>query len=88
MSTSLREQLQATLEGRYTLGRELGGGGMLRVFLAEETTLGRHAVARLTEAFQLPGGLLSVSRAMLRVDPSWAPLRGHPGFERLSSGRD
>jgi hypothetical protein len=32
----LREQLQATLSGSYTLERELGGGGMSRVFVAEE----------------------------------------------------
>jgi len=40
------------------------------------------AVARLTEALRLPTGLW-ISRALLRADPSWAPLRGHPGFERL-----
>jgi len=38
VSPSLREQLQATLEGSYTLERELGGGGMSRVFVAEETS--------------------------------------------------
>jgi hypothetical protein len=40
------------------------------------------AVARLTEALRLPSGMF-ISRALLRADPSWAPLRGHPGFERL-----
>ena len=40
------------------------------------------AVARLTEALQLPAGS-SISPAILRADASWAPLRGHPGFERL-----
>lgn len=39
--SDLRDQLQATLSGRYTLERELGGGGMSRVFVAEETALGR-----------------------------------------------
>jgi tetratricopeptide (TPR) repeat protein len=54
-----------------------------------DVLLGRRdvAVARLTEAFQLPAGVSTVSRAMLRADPSWAPLRGHPGFERLIAGR-
>jgi hypothetical protein len=46
------------------------------------------AVARLTKALQLPAGQISVSRAMLRADPSWAPLRGHPGFESLIAERD
>jgi tetratricopeptide (TPR) repeat protein len=40
------------------------------------------AVARLTEALQLPAGS-SISPAILRTDASWAPLRGHPGFVRL-----
>lgn len=40
------------------------------------------AVARLTEALQLPCGH-RVSRPLLRTDPAWAPLHGLPGFERL-----
>ena len=41
MTTDLRDQLQASLGTTYTLDRELGGGGMSRVFTAEETALGR-----------------------------------------------
>ena len=40
------------------------------------------AVARLTEALRLPSGIF-ISPALLRAEASWAPLRGHPGFERL-----
>ena len=43
----LRDQLQATLGNAYTLGRELGGGGMSRVFLAEDTRLGRTVVVKV-----------------------------------------
>jgi tetratricopeptide (TPR) repeat protein len=43
------------------------------------------AVARLTEVLGLPCGH-RVSRALLRADSSWAPLRGHSGFERLIAG--
>src|SRR5215210_3380755 len=43
----LREQLQAALGGDYTLGRELGGGGMSRVFVAEDTRLGRTVVVKV-----------------------------------------
>ena len=43
----LRDQLQATLSGSYTLERELGGGGMSRVFVAEETALGRKVVIKV-----------------------------------------
>jgi hypothetical protein len=43
------------------------------------------AVARLAEVLRLPSGEF-VSRAALRADAQWAPLRGHPGFERLLAG--
>jgi len=43
----LREQLQQTLGSAYTLERELGGGGMSRVFVAEETTLERKVVVKV-----------------------------------------
>ena len=47
MSANLRDQLQATLSGSYTIERELGGGGMSRVFLAEETQLSRRVVVKV-----------------------------------------
>src|SRR4051812_42118665 len=43
----LRDRLQATLHGSYTLERELGGGGMSRVFVAADTRLGRQVVVKL-----------------------------------------
>ena len=43
----LLPRLQAALAGRYLLDRELGGGGMSRVFVAEETTLGRRVVVKV-----------------------------------------
>jgi serine/threonine-protein kinase len=39
MTTELRDRLQASLGNAYTLERELGGGGMSRVFVAEEMAL-------------------------------------------------
>src|SRR5688572_15377709 len=45
--TELREQLQTTLGSAYTLERELGGGGMSRVFIAEDTSLGRKVVVKV-----------------------------------------
>ena len=47
MTTDLREQLQATLGNAYTLERELGGGGMSRVFTATERALGRKVVVKV-----------------------------------------
>jgi serine/threonine-protein kinase len=40
-------QLQAGIGDEYRVERELGGGGMSRVFLAEETRLGRRVVLKV-----------------------------------------
>jgi len=45
--TDLRTQLQANLGDGYTLERELGGGGMSRVFVAHENSLGRGVVVKV-----------------------------------------
>jgi TolB-like protein len=47
MSDSLRELLQRTLGAAFTLERELGGGGMSRVFVAEEVGLSRRVVIKV-----------------------------------------
>jgi serine/threonine-protein kinase len=47
MTTDIRDQLQTTLSGAYTLERELGGGGMSRVFVADETRLRRKVVVKV-----------------------------------------
>src|SRR5688572_2874354 len=47
MATDLREQLQSTLGSTYTFERELGGGGMSRVFLATEGAFGRRVVVKV-----------------------------------------
>ena len=39
--------LQRTLGDQYRLIRELGGGGMSHVFLAEESSLGRQVVVKV-----------------------------------------
>jgi tetratricopeptide (TPR) repeat protein len=44
---TLREQLQATLGAAYTLERQLTGGGMSHVFVAEETALKRKVVVKV-----------------------------------------
>jgi serine/threonine protein kinase len=45
--SQLRDQLQRTLGDNYSLERELGGGGMSRVFVAEELSLGRKVVVKV-----------------------------------------
>ena len=60
MKADIREHLQRDLGSAFLLGRELGGGGMSRVFLATERALGRAVVLKV-----LPpevGGDVSVER--------------------------
>ncbi len=47
MNSDLRDRLQNTLGAAYTLERELGGGGMSRVFVATEIALGRKVVVKV-----------------------------------------
>src|SRR6185503_9452203 len=47
MSTELADQLQQSLGSSYTIVRELGGGGMSRVFLADDKALGRSVVIKV-----------------------------------------
>ena len=46
-SPDLRARLQDALGSTYEIERELGGGGMSRVFLARETALGRKVVLKV-----------------------------------------
>ena len=45
--TDIRADLQTSLGDAYTLERELGGGGMSRVFVAHENALGRTVVVKV-----------------------------------------
>ncbi len=47
MNADIRSRLQATLGSAYTLERELGGGGMSRVFVANETAFDRRVVVKV-----------------------------------------
>jgi serine/threonine-protein kinase len=47
MATELRDRLQEALGGVYVLERELGGGGMSRVFVARDDALGRRIVVKV-----------------------------------------
>ena len=72
--TDLRDQLQTSLGDSYTIERELGGGGMSRVFLAEESSLGRRVVVKVLPA-DLAG---AVSAARFRREVSLAARLQHP----------
>ena len=43
----LRQRVQDSLSGTHTIERELGGGGMSRVFVANEHRLGRRVVVKI-----------------------------------------
>ena len=43
----LRDRLETALGSGYCIGRELGGGGMSRVFVAEDVRLRRRIVAKV-----------------------------------------
>ena len=43
----LRSRVEQALSGSYTLERELGGGGMSRVFVASDDRLGRRVVVKM-----------------------------------------
>jgi eukaryotic-like serine/threonine-protein kinase len=45
--TDLQSRVQQSLSGSYTIERELGGGGMSRVFVADEHRLGRKVVVKV-----------------------------------------
>ena len=45
--SELKAQVQSSLGSSYSIERELGGGGMSRVFVADETRLGRRVVIKV-----------------------------------------
>ena len=47
LMTEFRQQIQYSLGSSYTIERELGGGGMSRVFVAHDASLGRDVVVKV-----------------------------------------
>jgi len=79
--TDLRDQLRRSLGDAYSIQRELGGGGMSRVFVAEDTSLGRNVVVKVLPAEF--GG--SVSLARFQREISLAARLQHPHIVPLLS---
>ncbi|MBS1241454.1 MAG: protein kinase, partial [Gemmatimonadetes bacterium] len=72
--TDLRGDLQAALGTTYRVEQELGGGGMSRVFLAEEVALGRKVVIKV-----LPPEMVSgVNQDRFRREIQLAARLQHP----------
>jgi len=59
---SLRDTLQQSLGQTYRLERELGGGGMSRVFMARDVSLGREVVVKVLAPELAEGSAPSGSR--------------------------
>ena len=70
----LQAQLQAALGDAYRLERELGGGGMSRVFVATETALNRKVVIK----FLSPELAAGVSADRFRREIQLAARLHHP----------
>jgi eukaryotic-like serine/threonine-protein kinase len=77
----LRDQLQSALGTAYTIERELGGGGMSRVFVATETALGRRVVLKVLAGDAAAG--LSADR--FRREIQLAAALQHPHIVPLLS---
>ncbi|HEU5217669.1 MAG TPA: serine/threonine-protein kinase, partial [Gemmatimonadales bacterium] len=78
---SLLDTLQIAFGSTYRLERELGGGGMSRVFLAEETALGRRVVIKV-----LPPELAqALSADRFRREVQVAAGLSHPNIVPLFS---
>src|SRR5438309_2287062 len=70
----LREELQASLGDAYTVGEELGGGGMSRVFVAIDRALGRRLVIKVP---LVESGGLSVDRFEREIKVAGRPQHPH-----------
>jgi TolB-like protein/Flp pilus assembly protein TadD len=77
----LLDRLQAALGSAYHLERELGGGGMSRVFVAQETSLGRQVVLKVLPPDLAAG--LSIER--FRREIQLAASLHHPHIVTLLS---
>src|SRR5690242_10266354 len=76
---ALRGTLDGALGGAYRIERELGGGGMSRVFLAEETALGRRVVIKVLP----PETAAAVDEERFRREIRLAASLQHPAIVPL-----
>jgi hypothetical protein len=80
----VKERLQAALVSSYRIGRELGGGGMSRVFVVTELTLDRPVVLKV-----LPPELVqAVSTERFRQEIRLAARLQHPHIVALLAAGD
>jgi tetratricopeptide (TPR) repeat protein/tRNA A-37 threonylcarbamoyl transferase component Bud32 len=75
----LTERLQSAVGSTYRIERELGGGGMSRVFVAEETALGRKVVIKVLP----PDMAVSVNQDRFRREMQVIARLQHPNVVPL-----
>jgi serine/threonine-protein kinase len=78
---TFEEQLKEALSGTYDIERELGGGGMSRVFVAIDRSLGRKVVVKLLS----PELIADVNRGRFRREIQVAAQLQHPHIVPLLS---
>src|SRR5687768_13970254 len=81
VTRDFQEQLQRSLGDAYRIERELGGGGMSRVFVAMETSLQRRVVVKVL----LPELAAGVSVERFRREIQLAAQLQHPHIVPLIS---
>jgi len=79
--TTFEERLKDTLSHTYDIERELGGGGMSRVFVAIDRSLGRKVVIKLLS----PELIADVNRGRFRREIQVAAQLQHPHIVTLLS---
>jgi serine/threonine protein kinase/tetratricopeptide (TPR) repeat protein len=83
--SDLLAALRAALGDRFRIDRELSGGGMSRVFVAEEVTLGRTVVLKVLP----PDAAVTVNADRFRREVQFAARLQHPHIVPvLSTGED
>jgi hypothetical protein len=65
--SELRDQLALALGSAYDLERELGGGGMARVFVAMDTRLGRRVVVKVLHQALAAGASVAPRTGVMRT---------------------
>src|SRR6266568_5295137 len=78
---TFEEQLKESLSHAYDIERELGGGGMSRVFVATDRVLGRKIVIKLLS----PELIADVNRGRFRREIQVAAQLQHPHIVPLLS---
>jgi len=79
--TTFEEQLKEALSSTYDIERELGGGGMSRVFVATDKSLGRKVVIKVLS----PELTAEVNRGRFRREIQVAAQLQHPHIVTLFS---